>query len=62
MRPDARVILDTNVVVSALAFPSSKPRQVLDAARKAGMVLAFSAESRETLALKSSKACKFSRM
>ena len=40
MRPDARFILDTNVIVSALAFPSSKPRQVLDAARKEGMVLA----------------------
>src|SRR4051812_36506291 len=45
MRPDARFILDTNVIVSALAFPSSKPRQVLDAARKAGRVLA----SRDTL-------------
>ena len=40
MRPDARFILDTNVIVSALAFPSSKPRQVLNAVRKEGMVLA----------------------
>jgi putative PIN family toxin of toxin-antitoxin system len=40
MRPDARLILDTNVIVSALAFPSSKPRQALDAVRERGRVLA----------------------
>jgi uncharacterized protein len=40
MRPDARLILDTNVIVSALAFPSSKPRQAFDAARERGRVLA----------------------
>ena len=40
MGPDARLILDTNVIVSALAFPSSKPRRAFDAAFERGRVLA----------------------
>ena len=39
MRPDAR-LLDTNISVSALAFPSSKPRRAFDTARERGRILA----------------------
>lgn len=40
MTSDARYVLDTGVVVSALLFPRSVPRQALDRAFAQGIVLA----------------------
>lgn len=34
-----RVVLDTNVLISALAFPGSKPDQILDRIRRGEMAL-----------------------
>jgi putative PIN family toxin of toxin-antitoxin system len=34
-----KYVLDTNVIISALLFKNSQPRQVLDKARKSGIVL-----------------------
>ena len=45
MRHKEQFVLDTNVVVSALCFPRSKPRRALDLAFDAGTILA----SRDTL-------------
>lgn len=45
MRLEERFVLDTNVVVSALCFPRSKPRLAFDLAFDAGTILA----SRDTL-------------
>lgn len=36
----SRFVLDTNVTVSALAFPRSKPRRVFDLAHQRGVLLA----------------------
>ena len=45
MTPDARFVFDTNVLVSALAFPGSTPRKAFDLAAEQGAILA----SAETL-------------
>lgn len=37
-----RVVLDTNVLISALAFPGSKPDQILARARRGELVLYLS--------------------
>ena len=39
MTPSARFIFDTNVLVSALAFPDSTPRDALDLAIRHGSIL-----------------------
>jgi uncharacterized protein len=43
-----RFVFDTNVIVSALAFPSSKPRQAFDLAERTGVIL-ISAETLDEL-------------
>jgi putative PIN family toxin of toxin-antitoxin system len=43
MSSRSRYVLDTNIVVSALLFKRSKPRQALDRARKVGILLMFQA-------------------
>ena len=45
MAPDERFVFDTNVLVSALAFPGSTPRRAFDLAAGRGAILA----SNETL-------------
>ena len=40
MTPDARFVFDTNVLVSALAFPGSTPRKAFDLAAEQGAILA----------------------
>lgn len=40
MTPDARFVFDTNVLVSALAFPDSTPRKAFDLALGQGAILA----------------------
>ena len=44
-----RVVLDTNVLISAAPRPTGPPRGVLDAVRMANGVLLFSEESFEEL-------------
>ena len=44
-----RVVLDTNVLISAVLRPGSQPPGVLDAVRRANSILLFSAESYEEL-------------
>jgi putative PIN family toxin of toxin-antitoxin system len=39
MTPDMRVVLDTNVVISAMLLPLSVPRQSLDRAMREGRLL-----------------------
>ena len=39
MTPDLRVVLDTNVVISAMLMPLSVPRRALDRAMREGRVL-----------------------
>ena len=39
MTPDLRVVLDTNVVISAMLLPLSVPRRALDRAMREGRVL-----------------------
>ena len=48
MTPDARFVFDTNVLVSALAFPGSTPRRAFDLAAEQGAIVA-SAELHRTL-------------
>ena len=40
MTPDERFVFDTNVLVSALAFPGSTPRRAFDLAAGRGAILA----------------------
>lgn len=43
MRTDLRIVIDTNVVVSAVLFPRSVPRQAFDLAIARGCLLASAA-------------------
>ena len=38
-----KYVLDTNIIVSALLFKSSQPRQALDKARHQGLILMLEA-------------------
>lgn len=42
------IILDTNVIISALCFPFSKPRQIFDLSKEIGIIL-FSEETFQEL-------------
>ena len=44
-----RIVVDTNVLVSALLSPRSVPRQAFDAARRSGDLLASAATLRELI-------------
>jgi putative PIN family toxin of toxin-antitoxin system len=39
MNNQKKYVLDTNIIVSALLFKSSQPRQALDKARNTGIIL-----------------------